>query len=1022
MKRLAMYLGGISLGALVAVTPAASQTIPAPGDQPQQKTDVGPGANPGTSAPAQSGTAQAGQRSAQQTGDPTDIIVTAQRRAESLQRVPIAVSAFNAQALERQQINNASDLQLSLPNVTFTKTNFTSSSFTIRGIGDLCVGFSCDGATGINVNDMPLVSTRLFETEYFDLERVEVLRGPQGTLFGRNATSGVVNFITARPDLSAVHASASAEIGNYKSRKLNAMINIPLMRGVGLRAAGYYLKRDGFTKNLFDGGRIDGRDLYALRGTLRIRPTDSTTLDIIGYTFHESDDRSRATKQLCHRDPTGILGCQPDSLAYETTNGKASIAAALSSRQLFTLKAGPFFTNFGLVDLTPTAPDPFFGDTQNPQDLRTVNSDYHPSYKAKESFIEARLEQDIGTTFGLTVTGGYHTESVDSKTDFNLLTGSSLANNFGLLNLAGFAALPGAVFGGSNPFTPVAAALIPRGPAGGVCTSTINASNTGIYGGFSEACSAGSADYDRSVDHSRQISIEAHLDSKFSGPFNFLIGGIYLDNRFTDSNYYVASFGLDYGAGILGAATTLGAHALGASTYPNVFLSPPYFINEVRAFGLKSYGVFGEAYFQASDKLKFTAGVRYSDDRKTQVARAPLLAFAVPFGITDANASPFAAGYDADPLTPGIQDFVRDKVRFGRVTGRLVADYQLSRDNLVYASYSRGYKSGGINPPVDPSFNVNRFFQPESINAFELGSKNGFLNNAVRLNLSAFYYDYKGLQLSRIVARTSVNDNTDAKIYGLEAEGVFRPTRDLLFNVSASYLKSKIGNLSLVDPRNVAGGRTDSVIIKDVSNASNCVVTPTTAGNGAGANAFVGAVNGAIGLTAPVPVPGTGTTGAFGLCSVLAGAAANPSPALRAAFGVPIGALPFIVSDGNAINVTGNQLPQAPNVKLAAGAQYTFRFGQGFTLVPRVDVAFTGRFFSRSFNQPIDRIKGFTVVNAQVQLNAPDDRYFVRAFVQNLANSNSITGQYLTDPSAGLFTNVFTLEPRRYGMSAGVKF
>ena len=115
-------------------------------------------------------------------------------------------------------------------------------------------------------------------------------------------------------------------------------------------------------------------------------------------------------------------------------------------------------------------------------------------------------------------------------------------------------------------------------------------------------------------------------------------------------------------------------------------------------------------------------------------------------------------------------------------------------------------------------------------------------------------------------------------------------------------------------------------------------------------------------------------------------------------------------------------MPQAPNVKLAAGAQYTFRFGQGFTLVPRVDVAFTGRFFSRSFNQPIDRIKGFTVVNAQVQLNAPDDRYFVRAFVQNLANSNSITGQYLTDQSAGLFTNVFTLEPRRYGMSAGVKF
>src|SRR3990167_6413882 len=122
-----------------------------------------------------------------------EIIVTAQRQAQSLQDVPIAVSAFSAENLTKQQIQNSTDLQLSLPNVTFTKTNFTSSSFTIRGIGDLCVGVSCDAATGIHLNDMPMVSSRLFETEFFDLERIEVLRGPQGTLFGRNATSGVVN-------------------------------------------------------------------------------------------------------------------------------------------------------------------------------------------------------------------------------------------------------------------------------------------------------------------------------------------------------------------------------------------------------------------------------------------------------------------------------------------------------------------------------------------------------------------------------------------------------------------------------------------------------------------------------------------------------------------------------------------------------------------------------------------------------------------------------------------------------------
>lgn len=101
------------------------------------------------------------------------IIVTAQRQAQSLQEVPIAVSAFDSAALESQQIENAADLQLTLPNVSFTKSNFTTSSFTIRGIGDLCVGVTCDSATAIHANGAPLFNTRLFETEYFDLERVE---------------------------------------------------------------------------------------------------------------------------------------------------------------------------------------------------------------------------------------------------------------------------------------------------------------------------------------------------------------------------------------------------------------------------------------------------------------------------------------------------------------------------------------------------------------------------------------------------------------------------------------------------------------------------------------------------------------------------------------------------------------------------------------------------------------------------------------------------------------------------------
>ena len=514
----------------------------------------------------------------------------------------------------------------------------------------------------------------------------------------------------------------------------------------------------------------------------------------------------------------------------------------------------------------------------------------------------------------------------------------------------------------------------------------------------------------------RQYSIEAHLDSNFDGPFNFLVGGIYLNSQYTDSNYYVASFGLDYAAGILGAATALGQRAAGNVTFPNVFLAPPFFNSEVSLFTLRSYGLFGEVYFDVNDRIRLTGGLRYSNDRKRQVARVPILSWPTPFGLTDANESPFIGSFDADAAQAGNQPFDDSRVGFDEITGRAVAEFRVTPDNMLYASYSRGYKSGGINPPVDPTFGVPRTFTPEIINAFEIGSRNEFADGRLRLNLSAFYYDYGGLQLSRIVSRTSVNDNTDAEVYGAELEGLWRPTRDLLFNFSASYLNSAIGDLQLVDPRDVSGGRSDVVIIKDVTNASNCALIPNTAGNAVGANTLVTAFNGALGLAGPVPVPGTNTTGAFSICSALAATIANPSAPLRALFGTPTGPLPFGVSTGVPVDLSGNELPQAPHWKFSFGAQYTFRFGNGMTLVPRADFTYTGGYYARSFNRPIDRIDSYEIINAQIQLNSRDDRWFVRAFVSNLTNNDAITGLYVTDQSSGLFTNVFTLEPRQYGV------
>ncbi len=940
-----------------------------------------------------------------------DIIVTAQRTSQTIQSVPIAITAFSGEALEKQQIKNASDLQLTLPNVTFTKGNFTGSSFTIRGVGDLCVGASCDSATAIHINGTPLLATRLFETEYFDLERVEVLRGPQGTLFGRNATSGVVNFISAKPDLSGFHASGEGEYGNFNGVKVKGMVNLPIGETLAVRATGFYLKRDGYTKNIYNGSNVDNRDMYAVRGSLRWQPSDTTTVDLMGYYFHEKDNRLRAQKQLCQTDPTGILGCLPGRLDYGVTNGNSTLASILSSREFLGVALGglngpiPGFTN-GVALGSLYGPN-VYGTAVNPADPRQINTDYNPTYMTSEEQYQARIEQELGA-MKLQVTGFYHRAKVDSSQDYNNQAQDRSGYTPGLTF---FNALGGAPGIGAY-FKPAVTALTPGGPTGQLCTSLPETTGTGVFGGHS-LCSATPQDFDRSFTTSHDWSVEGILSSKFDGKFNFLLGGIYVDAKSPQVDYFVDSFGLDYASALLGAAT-----ALAGGTAPS-FSATPTYRNNAAFQGLKSYGIFGEAYVDLSDKLKITGGIRYNHDEKTSVARTTLFSFQVPYGTANAYTAPGIAAFDADPGRTGIQDYQRRTVSFGEMTGRAVIDYKVDPHHLLYASYSRGYKSGGINPPLSLAGLVPESFKPEFIDAFELGSKNTFDNGRFTLNLTGFYYKYSGMQISRIVQRTSVNDNINANIYGVEAEALIRPDRHVTVNLNASYLHTKITETKLyADLRDPSGGRGDAVIIKDITNASNCAVAPTVAGNGANAAAFVGAINASVGLRAPVAFPAggglaTGTTGAYSICSALA---AQTAP-LAGIFGALT-----VTQDGIPISIKGNSLPQAPVAKFSAGFQNKGEFGDGMSIVPRFDVTYTGNSFSSVFNRTADRIQGYAQANAQIQLNGKDDRWFARAFVQNIFDSASVTGHYNTDQSSGLFTNIFTLEPRRFGIAAGFKF
>lgn len=1008
------YLLAASAIVSVAAMPAYAQTGATTVAQ-----DTAPTNGPGQEAPS-SGAASEGAYG--------DIVITAQRQSQRLQDVPIAVSAFTAENLEKQQIVNPLALQQTLPNVTFTKGQFATNTFTIRGIGDLCVGVTCDSATGIALNEQP-VGGRILEGEFYDIERIEVLRGPQGTLFGRNATSGVVNIITAKPDLSAIRAAGEFEYGNYDSKRVKGMINVPIGDTIGVRVAGYYLNRDGYIKNTFNNSRFDGRDMYSVRGTLSWEPSPDTRFDFIAQYSREDDDRSRLQKQLCDRDPTGILGCLPTRRAFGTTNANSTLGGATESVQglpIFLADASvtlatnnpayvptflatlagtrPLLAPFGLGSIgspgraaTPDA----FANAVNPRDLRTVTADYTPTWKTEDQIYTLKGYHNFGD-IAVSLTAGHTRSTLNATSDYNLLVSGQGASapGFATLEAVGNPASPA-----YNPlFAGLRNALIPNGPQGGVCQSNGGPNGVGVYGGETIGCFQQSLDFDRSTSRTKAWVGEVHVDSSFDGMFNFLLGGIYTKATARDVDYFVNNIGLDYLSGLVGTISGAGAGRTTSS-----FLASPFFRSNSDKFTLNSFGIFGEAYFEFNDQLKLTLGARYNDDKKFVRARTTFANALLPIGTTDARPA-FNSGPDFDATQPGAQPFAESRVHYSRVTGRAVLDYQITPDNLIYASYSRGYKSGGINPPLSPLFAVPTTFRPETVDSFEIGSKNTFGNGALRLNVTGFYYKYKDLQLTRIVARTSVNDNISANIYGVEAEAVISPTPALVINANVSYLKTEVAqDRLLTNPRDVSGGRADAVIIKDLAGAYNCAVLPTS-GGAAAARGFVDASNALLGLNGSVPLLANGTYGAFSACKFL--------QAQQIATNAPVS----VLLDGNPVNVRGNRLPNSPTYKWAVGAQYTFDIGE-WTLVPRADLNYTGDQYGTIFNlNPIDRIEGYEVVNAQVQLNGPDDRFYVRAFVSNLTANNAITGLFVTDQSSGLFTNVFTVEPRRYGLAAGFKF
>ena len=952
-----------------------------------------------------------------------------------VQSIPISITALSQEQLTSSQTNGGPDLVKQVPNLTFTKTNFSGYSIQIRGIGTQAISVTTDPAVAVAFNDTPFIRNHFFEQEFFDVAQVEVLRGPQGTLYGRNATAGVVNITSAKPS-DQFEAMASAEFGNYASKRFEAMVNLPIVDDrVAIRIAGEWTKRKGYSFNELTDSSIDGRDLWSGRVSVGWHPTAKLQTTLVWEHFSEDDDRLRSAKQLCKTDPIPTtVGGQPVPL---TTAGVFNLAPYLSqscqpvslySPEAFQVPNGyslPYYLGPQFNGLMNNAVDPYSRTTQS-TDLRVIESQFEPTYAVKSNVVELSSTYDVSPLLSFVSETAFSNDFLRSTQDYNR-----------------FNTAPG-VFTKS----------VSGGPTiNGVKNYLIDPN--GVFCDPQLGCSDRLLAEDLVVAKSWQANQEFRLTSHFAGPFNFSVGGNYMHYE-TSENYYVfinslTAFSWAQGGSVVATGDFArpgwtpgvsdnsqclfryggykyhdpilggGSPNVNACTYidPNPIENVNgkghnYFLSQ-NPYTLNSFAAFGETYYNILPNLKAIAGLRYTEDRK-HFTMIPSELLAQGWG--------YASTGDINQ-------------QWGQFTGRTglnwTPQFAFTDQTLIYGTYSHGYKAGGANPPGavlliyggegnNPNPIHPATFKPEFIDSFELGTKNSLLDNSLTVNASAFYFNYQGYQISEIIDRSAINRNFNANVKGAEVETTWEPLPGLRFNMSGGYEDARVARGQKgVDLMDRTAGDPNYVVMKPfATQASNCIFPVSEVvwllklgqgsysdgqqGNPAPLACGVAYADGHDPITGKTYTPFPGGTDSF-----------FDRPVDPDYPGFDPSSVP---NNGAGINkdLSHHSLPNAPPFTFSAGAQYSMPITANWAGTLRGDFYWQDDSWARVFNDnPYDRIHGYTNLNLTLILTSQSG-WQVMGFAKNVLNTTAITGAFLNSDDSGLTTNVFLTDPRLLGV------
>ena len=684
---------------------------------------------------------------AQTGGTLEDVVVTAQRVEQTLQNAPVPVEAYDQEELARSGMESAMDLGALSPALGISAGGGPLTGIFVRGVGALAVNPLTDAAVAQNVDGVYLGrSSGAAGQALFDLERVELLKGPQGTLYGRNATGGVLNYLPKKPVLGETGAYIQAEVGNYNKIGLQSAVNLSLSDHTAIRISANKLDRDGYN----DDGTAD-QDSFALRGQLLMEPNDNLSVrlaadyseiggkgpggDLIG-TYANRGDRSVFT-------PSGIsIGSGPTADAANVIRTTVSHTPSFAPFQ--PIDGDDLFQDLSFTGVMAEVNYQFDTGTltvipayrESEMDYAFAGPGFAPA-KTKEDnsqvSLEARYATDFEGAFNGIIGAFYFDEEITTSTVFH-----------------------------QNYVAPIQ-----------------NYEN----GGDSWAI-FGQGTYDVTDTFRLNAGIRYTEDSKFvdgvSDTFVTFCGGAPFppplpNNLNPGGNPAVGDPDHDGNFPVGYSSIDNGCHTPGNIPALLITSDPDALIADLVARG------------RISPLQSDSPGPGWVISRLDG----------------DTNSNRLAT------LTNLGDGELKNDLSYSETTYRIGAEWDWGPSNLLYAGFETGYRAGGVDLAVSEDVGalfINDTYDPEYIDAFTIGSKNRFFDNTLQVNAEAFFWEYEGQQVNYFTTLNSQSKfpiaNADATIKGLDVDVIWAASDATTVSGNFQVLDSVYDSLELFSDAN----------------------------------------------------------------------------------------------------------------------------------------------------------------------------------------------------------------------------